>query len=514
MIQGRTWAKSITGSLGLALALVAVAPAAPPPSSTPTQVVVYNRRSFLVPFNIPAADIPRYKEIQLWSATTGQDYQRVATTTPDRPFFNFTARTDGEFWFAVRTVDTQGRLFPSDNATIKPNMKVTIDTVKPVLEIVPRARRGNFASIEWTATDDALDLETLAFDYQVENSTEWVPIPLNRPARSDVLSWDAGTSEPLKVRGVIADEAKNRQVVEVALSSGSAPEEVSPAPSESADVNVPPPIGTFASSDASRTPAASRNGSRHRGGSGENGGAYDPYAAGSGTANRIAATDPRPTPTPEPADPPILVASPRFGLQYRVDDAGPNGPAVVELYVTSDGGRTWTNRGDDPDKTSPFAVDLGGEGRFGLKLVAKSAAEQGDRPPVPGETPRTVVDVDFTGPVVTLERPRLEGNRLVINWQASDAHPASRPVMISVKADTPDARWQIITPTPVENTGQYLWLVSNRCPPKIHVRIDVRDELNNFGYAETSGTDPVIVDRSKPKSRILGLEKLPAASGN
>ena len=513
MILRRRWLRLITGSLGLTLAMVAVAPAAPPASNV--QMVVYNRRSFLVPFNIPPADIPRYKEIQLWSATSGGDYQRVASTTPDRPFFNFTAQTDGEFWFAVRTVDNQGRLFPSDNATIRPNMKVTIDTTKPVLEITPRARRGNVASIEWTATDESLDLDTLAFDYQVENSTEWIPIPLSRPARSGVESWDAGTSEPLKVRGVVNDKAKNRQAVEVALSSGSAAEEMSPAPNEPVDANTPPPIGTFASRDTSRTLSASRNSPRNRGGNPENAGDYDPYSASaSGTADRLAANDPSPTPAPGTAEPPILVASPKFGLQYQVDDAGPNGPAIVELYVTSDGGRTWTNRGGDPDKASPFAVDLGGEGRFGLKLVAKSAAEQGDRPPVDGELPRTVVDVDSTGPVVTLDRPRLEGNRLAIHWQATDAHPASRPVMISVRADSPDSRWQIITPTPVENTGQYNWLISARCPAKVHVRIDVHDELGNLSFAETSAQEPVIVDRSKPKSRILGLEKLPAASGN
>ncbi len=200
------------------------------------------------------------------------------------------------------------------------------------------------------------------------------------------------------------------------------------------------------------------------------------------------------------------MASPKFALQYAVDDAGPNGPAVVELFVTNDGGKTWTSRGEDPDRTSPFVVDLGGEGRFGLKLVAKSAANQGDRPPVAGEIPQTSVEVDTSGPAVTLDPPRLEGNRLVINWHASDAHPAARPVMISIRPDTPDARWQIITPTPVENTGQYRWLISARCPPKIHVRVDVRDSLGNLGFAETTETGPVVVDRSKPKGRILGLD--------
>ena len=505
-------------SLGLALALVLVAQAAPPPAPPRVQVVVYNRRSFLVPFNIPQGDVPRYKEIQLWSSSGGSDYQRVAMTTPDRPFFNFKAPSDGEFWFAVRTVDKQGRLFPADNADIEPNMKVTIDTSKPSLEIEPRARRGNVASIAWNAADESLDLETLKFEYQVENTTEWVPIPIRRQAKSGVESWDAGTSEPLRVRGVVADKAKNRQVVEIPLLGGGAPEELAPTPTDPGDSNVPPPIGTFASSEASRSPGTAQNPSptpnpnRGRGGSTENAGAYDPYSTPAADRTSSAEATTAPAYPPESGEPPILVASPRFALQYRVDDAGPSGPAAVVLYVTSDGGRNWTSRGEDPDRTSPYVVDLGGEGRFGLKLVAKSAADQGDRPPVPGEAPQTVVEVDSSKPVVTLDPPRMEGNRLLITWQATDAHPASRPVVISVRTDVPGSRWQIITPTPVENTGQYYWLIPQRCPPKIHVRLDVHDDIGNLGYAETAATDPVIVDRSKPRSKIIGLEKIPASS--
>lgn len=504
MIQGRSKLRPMLWRLGLALALGSVAQAAPPAART--QVVDYNRRTFLVPFNIPPGDIPRYREIQLWaSSNNGVDYQRVAVTTPDRPFFNFTAKSDGVFWFAVRTVDKQGRLFPADSADIEPNMKVSIDTKKPDLQLVSRARRGNLASIEWDASDDHLDLDTLTLDYQVENTTDWVSIPIRKPGRRGVESWDAGTSEPLKVRGVVVDQAKNRQVVIISLPGGGVPDDQSPAPTDSGETIMPTPIGTFTSaSDGSRSAANPLNPKRARPAGTDNAGSYDPYS--SGAAERPAPAGAAPGPAADPAPPPILVASPKFGLQYAVEDAGPNGPAAVELFVTSDDGKTWTSRGEDPDRTSPFAVDLGGEGRYGLKLVAKSAANQGDKPPVAGEAPQTVVEVDSTGPVVTLEPPKLAGNRLIITWQATDAHPTSRPVIISIRADAPNARWQIITPTPVDNTGQYSWLISTKCPPKIHVRVDVRDALGNLGFAETTETGPVIVDRSKPKGRILGLD--------
>jgi len=501
VIQGRVSQRLVPLGLGLALALGTVAQASPPPSKVQSQYVAYNRRNFLVPFNIPSADVPRYKQIQLWSSSdSGRNWGKVAVTSPDKPFFNFTAKSDGDFWFAVRTVDTQGRLFPADDADIEPNMKVTIDTKKPDIIIEPRARRGNIASIAWDVTDDNLALDTLAFDYQTEGSPEWTSIPIAKQARIGVESWDAGTSAPVKIRGVVSDQAKNRQMVTINLPGGGPPEDLSAVPADQGDSNTPPPIGTFASNEGNRSPATLPNPKRS---TNENSGGYDPFA--SNAPSRPSTNDPAAA-LAESATPPIPVASPKFSLQYAVDDAGPNGPAVVELFVTNDGGRTWTSRGEDPDRTSPFVVDLGGEGRYGLKLVAKSAANQGDRPPAPGEAPQTSVEVDTSGPTVTLEPPRLAGNRLLITWHAGDAHPASRPVMISIRPDTPGAKWQIITPTPVENTGQYSWLISAKCPPKVHVRIDVRDALGNLGFAETTETGPVVVDRSKPRGRILGLD--------
>ena len=44
----------------------------------------------------------------------------------------------------------------------------------------------------------------------------------------------------------------------------------------------------------------------------------------------------------------MLVSSPRFKMQYAIEDAGPDGPAVVELWITQDGGRTWIRRAEDP----------------------------------------------------------------------------------------------------------------------------------------------------------------------
>src|SRR5206468_154894 len=109
----------------------------------------------------------------------------------------------------------------------------------------------------------------------------------------------------------------------------------------------------------------------------------DPFASPGGVAPAPAGDPAGTAPAPD-AGPSQVVSSPRFPLQYAVDDAGPGGPAKVELWVTQDKGRSWFPKGEDPDRTSPFPVDLGGEGTFGLRLVAYGATGQGDTPPAPG----------------------------------------------------------------------------------------------------------------------------------
>lgn len=207
----------------------------------------------------------------------------------------------------------------------------------------------------------------------------------------------------------------------------------------------------------------------------------------------------------------MLVNSPRFKLQYEVEDAGPGGPATVELWMTRDGGRTWIRRGEDPDRVSPFDVDLGGEGTFGITLVARSASGLGDRPPAPGDPPQTWVEVDSTPPTVQLYPPQVGSGvhtgKVAISWRADDLHLADRSVSLSWRPDNPGSAWQ---PIPggqsLENTDQFIWVVPPDLPPKFHVRVEAVDTAGNRGAAETPAASPVIVDRSRPRSRILGLD--------
>jgi hypothetical protein len=534
--------------LGLVLASLAPGPAAvgadTSGSRTPGVPTIYHKsRSFRIPFNVDPTDRPRLKEVQLWvSEDTGYTWKTVSRTTPDRPAFTFRAARDAEYWFAVRTVDNKGQLYPGEDEKVDPSMKVVVDTTPPRLALEPDGRRGSLAAVRWEVKDEHLDLKSLVLEYQVEGARDWRQLRISRPGLLGEESWDAGTAEPLKVRASVGDKAGNVAEVVITLSEGSAPMP-GVASSEPAEFPGSSPVSqissgpTFPTRDESPRgplpgPAQARDSfpwpsqDRHPTplvppAAGSTGPELPPFG---NESDHFGGSGAGPTPSggsfAQPAAPEapsagggmsnLLVSNPRFPLQYAVEDAGPSGPATVELWVTQDGGRTWFPKGEDPDRASPFPVDLGGEGTFGLRLVARAASGLGDQPPGPGDPPDMRVEIDSTPPTVQMLPPQV-GNgpnlgKVAVHWRASDLHLGPKPILISWRPDQPGAQWQPITPEPVANTGTFTWSVPANGPARFHLRVDALDAAGNRGFSETSDGPPVIVDRTRPRSRIIGLD--------
>jgi hypothetical protein len=524
-------------ALAASIALPLFAPGATPSANAATAsksrvtTLYHKSRSFRVPITIDPEDSNRLKELQLWvSDDSGFTWKASSRTTPDRPVFTFRAKRDAEYWFAVRTIDTKGNIFPGEDEKVEPTMKVLVDTTPPTLVLEPDGRRGSLAAVRWEAVDEHLDLKSLVLEYQVEGGRDWRQVPIRRPARIGSENWDAGTAEPLKVRGSVSDKAGNVTETMITVSEGTpANPGFASGAKESAEFSSPPvsqissrpPFGT--GQDAVRPPGSATPAPNQA----------DPFPFPPADQSRTPAPAPSPVPLTNgrdlfagsepaaaaPATPAqsgdtggqtLLVPSPRFPLQYAVDDSGPNGPAVVELWVTSDGGRNWIRRGEDPDRVSPFQVDLAGEGTFGLRLVARAASGLGDQPPAPGDAPHLWVEVDSTPPTVQLFPPVVGAGahlgKVAIAWHATDLHLAPSPVMISWRPDQPGARWQPITPDPIENTGKFIWNVPPSVPPRFHIRVDAVDTMGNRGFADTPEASPVVLDRTRPRGRIIGLD--------
>ncbi len=519
-------------------------------------------RSLRVRLNIPPEDRRRLQRVELWvSDDWGSSWSLAKRAAPDQEAFPvFTAQRDAEYWFTTRTLDTRGRRYPGDDEPIVPRIRVAIDTTDPTIQIYLVARRGNAASIRWEVHDEYIDLETLQIEYQIRGARQWRAVPLQK-ALSGKAFWNAGSPLPLVVRGRVADKAGNAQVVRVDLPDGTHDGRRGPLTADNSDRPPSTPFGASRSFDASTRadlpampeevaePAPSRPELQNDpsdplsnflrrptelpnsrppitpefdapGFTEENASAPgfrsldgDEVPGFSDRASRLnkrpgLGEPPRAT-TPEGFDETAaFIADRAFPLRYAVEDAGPNGPARVQMWVTRDDGLTWRMLGDDPDRQSPFPIQLPEEGRFGLRLVAQSASGLGDAPPVSGDQPDFTVHVDTTPPRVVMLDPLMgqgayEGS-LMIRWQVSDQNLDRRPITIQYRLDRDEAPWRTIVEDQ-ENGPSYIWPVPAEVSGPFHIRVLARDRAGNQGSDQTRPQAPIVLDRSRPRGRILGL---------
>jgi hypothetical protein len=214
---------------------------------------------------------------------------------------------------------------------------------------------------------------------------------------------------------------------------------------------------------------------------------------------------PRPT-SATPANRDVkIVNTTELSLNYSLEDVGPSGVSVVELWFTRDG-RTWQRQGEDPDKTSPFSVKFNSEGVYGLTLVVRSGVGLGDRPPQTGDAPQMWVEVDLTKPVVQLNSVEagrgLEAGNLTVTWRAEDKNLAPQPISL-FHAENPEGPWTPIIQG-LDNTGRYVWHIPPGVPFRFHVRVEALDRGGNVGRADSP--KPVIVDLAQPRGRLIGVE--------
>ena len=94
------------------------------------------------------------------------------------------------------------------------------------------------------------------------------------------------------------------------------------------------------------------------------------------------------------------ISNTRFQLQYGVQSIDPSGVSRVVLWMTRDGGKSWSSWATDEDLVSPVPVQVQEQGTYGFQIVVHSKDGLTGRAPAPGNRPDIVVDVDTTRPSV------------------------------------------------------------------------------------------------------------------
>ena len=201
-----------------------------------------------------------------------------------------------------------------------------------------------------------------------------------------------------------------------------------------------------------------------------------------------------------------VVRAKKFQIRYKIEDVGSSGVGTVELYITENNGGKWYKYGNDPDRRSPYQVEVPREGTYGFSLRVRSGVGLAADPPQPGEKPAITVTFDNTPPVVRL-MPLQQGrgaalNKILIQWTVTDAFPAERSVSLSY-ASAPTGPWQPIAGGQ-PNNGRYVWTIGQRMPQRVYVRLTVQDAAGNS--TTVTSPQPVVIDLTRPSARIVDVQ--------
>lgn len=524
------------------------------------QPIPTNKTRFRIPFKIEPAALQRLnaRELQLHvSRDGGVTWELAQALQPDGAKFEYQTTGDGEYWFAVKTLDGRNQLHPPVGR-YETGLIVQVDTAAPLLELSLQQLTPGRVQLSWNAADAHLDLSTLKLEYLQPGSQQWEPVEVT-PKSSGQISWNVSEQGQVRVRGTIADMAtnvgKSQSQMEIIAVGDPAPK---PKPrrrvpiagleeqQEQVSIDVQP-------EDSPRLPVTSMPGAQpvapRVGATTEladdttsyRGPVITPFSGGTALpklSDRLIASDsdsrpeitkdrwggeldsspPAATVTKPPSSGPRtagqkrVVNSRRFQIGYMVDDVGPSGIGAVELFITQDQGRKWWKYGDDADRRSPFDVEVPQDGEYGFSIRVRSGVGLTNEPPLPGEPPSIMVAVDQTPPTVELllaqQGQGTSSNRVQVRWRIADDHLAGQPVSVYYSA-TRTGPWEAVSGW-TDDKGGFEWAVAPGSPSQLYIRVVARDAAGNTAKAETA--QPVLVDLSRPTARIVDVES-PQAVG-
>lgn len=175
-------------------------------------------------------------------------------------------------------------------------------------------------------------------------------------------------------------------------------------------------------------------------------------------------------------------------ILFEARDEGPAGIEKVELWVTTDGGATWTVAATSTEESGTFEYAAGSEGRYGFYTRTIDRAAHSEPSPAPGDRPKVVVVVDRTSPVVRILRPLPEaemtaGHRSVVIWEVSDDHLGDGPVRVAFRSSI-DGRWVDVEGGPFAARGRVALPLPDESLDTAQVLVEAVDAAGNRGRSQ------------------------------
>ncbi len=124
-----------------------------------------------------------------------------------------------------------------------------------------------------------------------------------------------------------------------------------------------------------------------------------------------------------------------FSLDYSVEALRGIAIADIELWGTDDRGNTWQKWGSDPDRESPFDVQVGTDGLYGFRMVIIGQNGLVSNRPNDGDAADMWINVDTKIPTVKITRALYgegpDAGMLVIDYTCDDENLHDRPISLA-----------------------------------------------------------------------------------
>jgi hypothetical protein len=483
-----------------------------------------NKNVIQLPIQIDAASRAKIREIHLYI----KDHASAAWSLrekvgPAQTAFTIQLPRDGEYWFTMVTVDTQGRSFPSDLTKEPAGLNVVIDTQGPQIDLANLGVSAEGQLIQCDVSDPNLDAAQTRFFFQGGDGNFRPADPL--PGRANVFCIPAQAVFSGVIRVMAQDFAKNESQREMHVNKMTArnavtvnvaqqevitprpmpvgPPETKPSPTKLAVnvINTTPEMGQGDPVMAQKSPY---NTARPDGSDGPR--LPDHTSGSSPIVTPPAVTPPSTNNVQTVALKRQIVNSTRVFLDYQIENAGESGIGKVEVWITRDQSKSWQRLSEDKQRKSPVEVQFPGDGLYGVTLVVSNGRGTGGAPPAAGDTPDWWIEVDTTRPTAQFTKVHSvteEGKAVVhIYWAASDKNLGDTPVDLFY-SKSPQGPWLSIAKG-LKGEGQHSWAPPRDIGSQAHVQLSVRDLAGNTSVVHT--LVPVLFDDpARPRALIRGV---------
>ena len=442
-----------------------------------------NQLKFSLPFRIDAEDVARLREAQLYESLDGRsNWRLVARIGPQDTKFALQVPREGEYWYLLRWIETNGQAYPPSLDKLPTNVQITkviIDTTPPRIDFRDQSVRSGEVIVSWNIYDENLDPASIKLEYMSSNN-QWLPINIRQQARGETAV-NVPVRGRLELRMSAADAAKNLEAKSITVASGG---------------------GGGSGNQQDREFRNTTSGSV---GTNRNVNNQDDDWGDASSNNRRASSS---------MDEPVTgqretryVNKDTFSLNFNLEQVGPSG-AIVEGFYQAE--NQWNPAGDTKvtnEGPGKMQVKLPREGTFGMILQVRSGFDNVASKPRPSTGPDMWVCLDKTPPKVidvTAQAGRrgTSVGKVRIQWRASDTNLAAQPIKLEyMDLEEGDKNWQLITDN-LDNSGAYIWTAPTR-GYKYKIRVSAVDKAKNWGEGISQ---EVIVDVAQPKVRIVDID--------